>query len=211
MRTDKEDVNSLLNALYWTFQSNLFSYHTDCPQIEKFGWLEVTHLLAPATQYIRDMESLYSKILDDILDAQEPNGLVPTMAPEMRYMCGPLHDTITWGGAICLLPDILLRYYDSTHVIPKVYPAAVRYMEYMKMKERKGGLIEHGLGDWGRDIAFGNHQANIETAIYYRCLQCVAIMATELGKVNEAAHFTEWADRIAKVYNKHLLVTDDPS
>jgi hypothetical protein len=211
MRTDKEDVNSLLNALYWTFNSNLFSYHTDCPQIEKFGWLEVTHLLAPATQYIRDMESLYSKILDDILDAQEPNGLVPTMAPEMRYMCGPLHDTISWGGAICLLPDILLRYYDSTHVIPKVYPAAVRYMEYMRTKERKGGLIEHGLGDWGREIAYGNHQANIETAIYFRCLQCVAMMATELGKADEAAYFTEWANRIASVYNKHLLVTDDPS
>jgi hypothetical protein len=26
-------------------------------------------------------------------------------------------------------------------------------MEYMKTKERKGGLIEHGLGDWGRGIA----------------------------------------------------------
>jgi hypothetical protein len=30
-------------------------------------------------------------------------------------------------------------------------------MEYMKTKERKGGLIEHGLGDWGRGIAFGNN------------------------------------------------------
>ncbi|KAJ5453994.1 alpha-L-rhamnosidase [Penicillium daleae] len=211
MKTDKEDVNSLLNALYWTFNSNLFSYHTDCPQIEKFGWLEVTHLLAPATQYVRDMESLYTKILDDILDTQEPNGLVPTMAPEIRYMCGPLHDTISWGCALCFLPDMLLRYYGSTHVIAKVYPAAVCYMEYMKTKERRGGLIEHGLGDWGRDIAFGNHQVNIETAIYYRCLQCVEMMARELGKVNEAEKFNQWASRIYKVYNQHLLVTDDPS
>jgi hypothetical protein len=29
----------------------------------------------------------------------------------------------------------------------------------------------HGFRDWGRDIAFGNSQANIETAIYYQCLQ----------------------------------------
>ncbi|KAJ5765651.1 alpha-L-rhamnosidase [Penicillium odoratum] len=211
MKTDKEDVNSLLNALHWTFSSNLFSYHTDCPQIEKFGWLEVTHLLAPATQYTRDMESLYTKILDDILDAQEPSGLVPTMAPEIRYMCGPLHDTITWGCAVCLIPDILLRYYGSTHVIAKVYPAAVRYMEYMRTKERKGGLIEHGLGDWGRDIAFGNHQANIETAIYFQCLKCVEMMARELGKDNEAERFKYWAQRIYDVYNTNLLVTDDPS
>jgi len=211
MQTDKGDVNELLNALFWTFNSNLFSYHTDCPQIEKFGWLEVTHLLAPATQYIRDMESLYTKILDDIIDAQEQSGLVPTMAPEIRYMCGPLHDTITWGCALCLLPDILLRYYGSTHVIPKVYPAAVRYMEYMRTKERKGGLIEHGLGDWGRDIAFGNHQANIETAIYYKCLQCVEMMARELGKIEEATKYKQWAARIYDAYNRHLLVKDDSS
>lgn len=208
MTTDKEDVNALLKALYWTFSSNLFSYHTDCPQIEKFGWLEVTHLLAPATQYVRDMESLYTKILDDILDAQEPSGLVPTMAPEIRYMCGPLHDTITWGCAVCLLPDILRRYYGSTHVIPRVYPAAVRYMEYMQKKERKGGLIEHGLGDWGRDIAFGNHQANIETAVYYRCLRCVESMARELKLVEDAEKWARWAERIHAVYNQHLLVTD---
>jgi hypothetical protein len=46
MGTDKEDVNALIKACYWSYASNLFSYHTDCPQIEKFGWLEVTHLLA---------------------------------------------------------------------------------------------------------------------------------------------------------------------
>jgi hypothetical protein len=86
VKTDKEDVNALINACYWSFNSNIFSYHTDCPQIEKFGWLEVSSLLFPATQYMRDMEAVYTKILDDIIDTQEPSGLVPTMAPLYRYM-----------------------------------------------------------------------------------------------------------------------------
>lgn len=208
VKTDKEDVNALIKMCYWSFVSNLFSYHTDCPQIEKFGWLEVTHLLAPSTQYMRDMESLYTKILDDIVDAQEPNGLCPTMAPEIRYMCGPLHDTITWGGAVALLPEILRFYYGSTHTFEKLYEPCVRYMDYISTKERDGGLIEHGLGDWGRDIAFGNNQANIETAIYYRCLRNIEGMAHELGKPEAEKRFREWADRIYSVYNAHLLVTD---
>ncbi|KAF2854216.1 glycoside hydrolase family 78 protein [Plenodomus tracheiphilus IPT5] len=208
MKTDKEDANALINMCYWSFVSNLFSYHTDCPQIEKFGWLEVTHLLAPATQYIRDMESLYSKILDDIVDAQESNGLCPTMAPEIRYMCGPLHDTITWGGAVALLPEILRFYYDSTNVFEKLLEPCVKYMEYIKTKEREGGLIEHGLGDWGRDIAFGNNQANIETAIYYRCLRNIQRMAKELRRPEAEQRFCEWADRIYRVYNERLLITD---
>lgn len=33
MKTDKDDVNQLLNASYWSLSSNLFSYHTDCPQV----------------------------------------------------------------------------------------------------------------------------------------------------------------------------------
>lgn len=86
VKTDKEDVNALISACYWSFSSNIFSYHTDCPQIEKFGWLEVTSLLFPATQYVRDMEAVYSKILDDIIDTQESSGLVPNMAPLNRYM-----------------------------------------------------------------------------------------------------------------------------
>ncbi|KAJ0331409.1 hypothetical protein COL922a_012005 [Colletotrichum nupharicola] len=208
MKTDVEDANALINMCYWSVVSNLFSYHTDCPQIEKFGWLEVTHLLAPATQYIRDIEALHSKILDDIFDTQEYNGLVPTMAPEIRYMCGPLHDTITWGGAIALIPEILKKYYGSTHMFQKMYQPCVRYMEYFHTKERHGGLIEHGLGDWGRDIAFGNHQANIETAIYYRCLRNVELMARELGYAEDEKRFREWADRISNVYNQHLLIAD---
>ncbi len=119
-----------------------------------------------------------------------------------------MHDTISWGGAVCLLPELIKRYYGSTAVFAKIYRPCVQYMEYMESKERLGGLIEHGLGDWGRDIAFGNHQANIETAIYYKCLRNVALMAQELGYISESQRYAAWADRIYAVYNQHLLVTD---
>ncbi|KXS97123.1 hypothetical protein AC578_2905 [Pseudocercospora eumusae] len=211
MKTDKDDVNQLLNACYWTYSSNLFSYHTDCPQIEKFGWLEVTHLLAAGQQYVFHIEALHSKILEDILDAQDGSGFIPNMAPDFRFMCGPMRNCITWSCAVCFIPQILKDYYGSTHMIRKVYPAAVRFVEYMQTWERKGGLIEHGLGDWGRDIAFGNLQANIETAVYYKCLQCLTMMASELGLKRDVVRFEEWAARIYKVYNEHLLVAEDAS
>lgn len=119
-----------------------------------------------------------------------------------------MHDTITWGGAVCLLPELIKHYYGSTTVFNKIYRPCLQYMEYMEGKERLGGLIEHGLGDWGYSIAFGNHQANIETAIYYKCLRNVAMMAKELGYTSDEARFTAWAERIYTVYNHQLLVTD---
>ncbi|TGO52539.1 hypothetical protein BCON_0139g00040 [Botryotinia convoluta] len=157
------------------------------------------------------MESLYTKILDDILDAQERSGLIPTMAPEMRYMCGPLHDTITWGCALIPIPDILRRYYGTTKSIAKMYRAGERYMAYIKGKKRFGGLIEHGLGDWGQGVAHGNAQANIETAIYHGCLLCMSRFAPHLNLDDEKKSWEKEAKRIYDVYNKHLLVTDDPS
>lgn len=211
MVTDKPDVNDLLTALDWTFASNMFSYHTDCPQIEKFAWLEVTHLLFPATQYIRDIEALHTKIVDDILDAQLPSGLIPTTAPETRYMCGPFHDTISWGCALLLIPDHLRRYYGSTNTIPKVYEAGKRYMNYIRGKERRGGLIEYGLGDWGRGLNLSNLQANIETAFYYKCLRCMENFAEDQALPEDAAYWKGEAERISEVYIQHLLVTNDPS
>ena len=33
MTTDQEDVNALIQASQWSLSSNIFSYHTDCPQV----------------------------------------------------------------------------------------------------------------------------------------------------------------------------------
>lgn len=95
-------------------------------------------------------------------------------------------------------------------MIKKVYPIAVSYIEYMKTWERKGGIIAHGLGDWGRGIAFGNLQANIETAVYHKCLKCLEMMALELGQAEDAQKYSQWAKRVYNTYNEQLLVTDDP-
>ncbi|TGO41595.1 hypothetical protein BHYA_0019g00240 [Botrytis hyacinthi] len=92
-----------------------------------------------------------------------------------------------------------------------MYRAGERYMAYIKGKERFGGLIEHGLGDWGRGIAHGIAQANIETAVYHEYLLCMSKFASHLNLDDEKKSWEKEAKRIYDVYNQHLLVTDDPS
>lgn len=205
METDRDDVNRLLHVLTKTFESNLQSLHTDCPQLEKLGWLEVTHLLAPATQYIKDVEDLYSKIVFDMIDSQDSDGLVPTMAPEIRYMTGPFRDSLPWGIAIVVLPRILRDYYDSTGIIEKAYPAMKRYIDYIATREKLGGLIDHGLGDWGIRGAYGDSAFNLETGLYIYGVRLVAQFAAALGKDDDAAYYEGKADRLLEVYNGTLL------
>ncbi|MDN4640005.1 family 78 glycoside hydrolase catalytic domain [Agreia sp. PsM10] len=208
MTTDVDDANAILAVLEPTFASNLQSLHTDCPQIEKFGWLEVVHLLANGTQYIRDVEDLYTKILRDVMRAQDSDGLVPTMAPEIRYMTGPFRDSIAWGSAIVYLPKFLVDAYDSTGMLAEAYPAAARYMSYLQGKEVLGGIIRHGLGDWGVSGAYGNGHANLETAIYIDCLRIMASFADRLGRLADAVAYRNKASEVTRVYNDHLLEAD---
>jgi hypothetical protein len=208
MTTDVDDANAILAVLEPTFASNLQSLHTDCPQIEKFGWLEVVHLLANGTQYIRDVEDLYTKILRDVMRAQDSDGLVPTMAPEIRYMTGPFRDSIAWGSVIVYLPKFLVDAYDSTGMLAEAYPAAARYMSYLQGKEVLGGIIRHGLGDWGVSGAYGNGHANLETAIYIDCLRIMASFADRLGRLADAVAYRNKASEITRVYNEHLLEAD---
>jgi hypothetical protein len=42
----------------------------DCPHREKLGWLEVSHLLAPAIAYNFDIELLWTKLSLDTVDSQ---------------------------------------------------------------------------------------------------------------------------------------------
>lgn len=86
IKTGKEYVNKLCNACYWSFVSNFLSLHTDCPQVEKFGWLEITTLSAHSAQYICNTETLHKKILDGSLKVQELSGFLLNMAPDIGFM-----------------------------------------------------------------------------------------------------------------------------
>ena len=70
------------------FHSNLQSVLTDCPQLEKLGWLESRHLLAAGIMFNHDVASFYEKVIDDTRDAQTSSGLVPDIAPEYTTLAG---------------------------------------------------------------------------------------------------------------------------
>jgi alpha-L-rhamnosidase len=63
----------IINAV----KSNMHAVFTDCPHREKLGWLEQVHLNGPGLFYNFNLTTFAPKIMQDIRDAQLPNGLVP--------------------------------------------------------------------------------------------------------------------------------------
>ena len=67
-------LNRIYNASLWSQKANLVGYPTDCPHREKGAYNGDGQVIAETSMCDFQMASFYTKWLDDMRDAQEPNG-----------------------------------------------------------------------------------------------------------------------------------------
>ncbi|KRE69770.1 alpha-L-rhamnosidase [Paenibacillus sp. Soil750] len=208
LETNDPRIGKLADIITKAIESNLQSVHSDCPTIEKLGWIETAGLMGPSIMYVKHVEDLWLKIVQDMIEAQTDEGLIPDIAPEYSKFEGGFRDSIAWGSSILTVPDLLLETYGNETAIQMAYPAMKTYMAYLKSKEVYGGLINHGLGDWGiHPQTGGDYIENVESAIYYENYRLMAKFAERLGIPEDANYYLQESERIRKVYNALLLKT----
>jgi Glycogen debranching enzyme len=198
--------NRTFTLINWGIKSNLQSVLTDCPHREKLGWLEQTFLMGSAVHYNFDLYQLYTKQVNDMIEAQLPDGLVPDIAPEYVPFAGGFRDSPEWGSAAVILPWMIYRWYGDASVMEKAWPMMNRYAEYLKSKS-ENHIVSHGLGDW---FDLGPKQPGeaqltpkslTATAIYYSDLKLLAEMAGVLKKSDEQKKLLKWANEIKTAFN----------
>lgn len=193
--------------------SNAFSVLTDCPHREKLGWLEQTHLNAATIFYNRDAATLYEKMIGDIVDTQQADGMVPGIAPEYTKFLEPdgrdqdARNSPEWGAAVVLAPWAAYRAYGDKRVLTDGYSAMRRYVDYLATRAQ-GQLVDFGLGDW-YDVGPGalgasqlTSRALTGTASYYQALSTLARVAETLGRPPaEAAGYRARAEAVRAAFN----------
>lgn len=198
--------NRTFNLINWGIKSNLQSVLTDCPHREKLGWLEQTFLMGSSVHFNFDIYQLYSKQVNDMIEAQLPDGLVPDIAPEYVPFGGGFRDSPEWGSASVILPWLIYKWYGDVSVMEKAWPMMVRYAEYLKSKSDHH-IVSHGLGDW---FDYGPKQpgeaqltprALTATSIYYYDVKLLSEMAAVLKKSDEQKRLTAWAGEIKTAFN----------
>jgi hypothetical protein len=198
--------NRTFDLINWGIKSNLQSVLTDCPHREKLGWLEQTFLMGSSVHFNFDLYQLYNKQVDDMMEAQLENGLVPDIAPEYVTFDGGYRDSPEWGSAAVILPWMIYQWYGDASVMEKAWPMMVRYAEYLKSKSDHH-IVSHGLGDW---FDYGPKQpgeaqltpkALTATSIYYYDVKLLSEMASILKKTNEQTKLVEWAGEIKTAFN----------
>ncbi|HEY3686973.1 MAG TPA: family 78 glycoside hydrolase catalytic domain [Streptosporangiaceae bacterium] len=180
-------------------QGNMFSVLTDCPDREKLGWLEETHLVQPAVTGGYDVEAYYRSLFANMADAQTADGLVPDIAPEYAVFSGGTRDDPNWGSAIILAAWQHYRTYGDTQPLSAYYPNMRRYLDHLTSKA-SGNLLDYGLGDW----AATDQSTPVGIAAtygYYRSASALADIAGVLGRTDDAAAYRKLAGNIASAFN----------
>jgi alpha-L-rhamnosidase len=198
--------NRIFDLINWGIKSNMASVATDCPHREKLGWLEQTYLIGSSMQYNFNIHSFYNKIVDDMIDSQLDNGLVPDIAPEYVPFSGGFRDSPEWGSASVIIPWLLYRWYGDRDVLTRAYPMMKRYLGYLESKAGNH-ILDYGLGDW-YDLGPnppGNAQltpkALTATSTYFYDLQIMAKIAKMMGMEED---FKKYGDLSSKVKNAFL-------
>lgn len=155
-------LNAVNDMVERSMESNMFSAFTDCPQIEKLGWIETSHLMFRSLADTYEIRAWMRKIIHDICDSQvkeeergaeeqEPDGYVPAIIPEYQRIVG-LHRDPNWNGACIFTPWEYYQYYGEADVLEKSYPVMKRYLEYLRPYLKDGLLREYAqMGEWGEN------------------------------------------------------------
>lgn len=231
-----EFFNQIHRFVDWAIRSNLQSIPTDCPHREKLGWLEQDHLMMPSMYYRYDLSALYRKLMNDmeasqfvagqdlgygapstpwISEGHDLEGMIPTIAPYYTNFGWNFDDTPEWGSAFIISPWYHYEWTGSDELFREHYPAMKRYIDYLTRRaEKKGYLLDYGLGDWydlgpkKPGYAQLTTQGVTATATYYYDVVLMSKMARVLGQDADGARYDALSARIAKAYNDRFLHAD---
>ena len=198
--------NKVYSLVRWAQMNNMVSILTDCPTREKLGWLEEDHLNGPALRYNFDMATLMSKMVNDMADAQRPNGLVPSTCPDYPHWSeGAFTNPPEWGSACIAVPWQQYEFDGDLEPLRRHYDTMKRYVAYLGARAN-GHIVSFGLGDWYDSRQNGVSQLTpvglTATAFFYFDTRTLARVAALLGKPAEAAQFAGQADQIRGAFNR---------
>ena len=195
-------LNKIWEATNNAYLSNLFGYPTDCPQREKNGWTGDGHIAVETGLYNFDGITIYEKWINDHLDEQQPNGVLPAIIPTSgwgyHWANGP-----DWTSTIAIIPWNIYLFYGDTTLLSRAYDAMKKYVDYIDYKY-PSGLTDWGLGDWVPVRTKSN--VELTTSIYfYVDADILAKAAKIFGRTEDVDRYSSLAVKIKNAINAKYL------
>lgn len=192
------DIHRIIDR---SVQSNMYSVFTDCPHREKLGWLDQTNLVFDTVAFGYDVQSHYRKLLQDVVDAQQENGLIPTTAPEDALFAGAFRHDANWAATLAVSSWQLYEWYGDDSAMREHWDDMVEYVDYLE-SIATDGIVPGGLGDWITPASPATPPALTQTWAYHRILDHMVRIAQATGRAAEAAAYERRMAEVATAFHR---------
>ena len=223
--TDSKIINRIHDNTAWAIQNNIHGIITDTPVYEKNGWTGDAQLTAGAASTLFDTERLYTKMFQDMVDAQTEQGEVSLLSPSNKnygYAGKPFFKptdccgaTPAWDAFWFIIPWESHRRYGDVAALEKTYPSMQKYLDNWipQWTNRDGDSFSYtltsGLGDWVAPQGVPTLNALVSTAYYAHLTEITANVARVLGKKQDAERYNDLFNRIRNDFNARFLSDKD--
>lgn len=194
------DIHRIIDR---SVQSNMYSVFTDCPHREKLGWLDQTNLVFDTVAYGYDVQAHYRKMLQDVADAQQDDGLIPTTAPEDALFAGAFRHDANWGATLAVSAWQVYEWYGDDSAIRAHWDDMVEYHEFLTGLA-PDGILTGGLGDWITPADPATPPAVTQTWAYHRITTHMAKIAQVRGDDAAARRYQRRAEEIATAFHQEF-------
>lgn len=207
LRLDHPLLDQLVSNIRWSARGNFLSIPTDTPaRDERLGWTGDINVFAATAARLFDMRAFLSKWMDDVGDAQRPDGNVPAVVPFTGHAFG--ETGVGWADAVITVPYAAWQASGDTALLRRHWPTMRRFYDHVHASATAdGNLLEEGRaswfsGDWlsleGVD-RLKEHPV-IATAYFAEDTRQMAEMAEALGEAAQAEAWRELAGRIRQAF-----------
>ncbi len=205
--SNDETANQLFRNIVWTQRSNFVELPTDCPQRdERLGWTGDAQTYARSATYNADTAAFYTKWLDDLEEAQRPNGAYPDYAPyPMQHGSAEYSWGTAWMDAGIIVPYTVFKAYGDTRVIERHWDSMVRFMDFRKKlsPDLRGTKKGNAWGDW-LSIGSTTPLEFVDAAYFAYSAKLMGEMAAATGKQFDTSLY----DRIRAAFQKDYIKPD---
>ena len=201
-------VNQLFANVCWTQRANFLELPTDCPQRdERLGWTGDAQIYCRTATYNADVAAFFTKWLDDLEEAQLPNGAFPDYAPYPMMHGKPKRGFATaWADAGIICPYTIYRVYGDTRVIERHYDAMQRFMAFRQKQSPDflGVNTGNGWGDW-LSLGAKTPIEYIDTVYFAYATQLMQEMAAAIDREADARQYQVLEANIKRAFAQKYI------
>lgn len=204
-------VNKLFQNITWTQRANFFELPTDCPQRnERFGWTGDAQIYVRTATFNADVAAFFTKWLDDLEEAQLPNGAYPDYAPYPMMHGNPKQGFGTaWMDAGIICPFTIYLAYGDLRVIRRHYTSMQRFIQFRQKNSPDflGVNVGNTWGDW-LSIKEQTPIDYIDTVYFAQSVHLMSRMAAAIGENADAAEYAALFEKIKAAFHGKYVNAD---